>query len=194
MVHLWLVVATIACSIQTMRAQRLLLSALWLAGVSALVAILLFIFDSPEVAVIELSVGTGLVIVLFVFAISIVGEAPVPPRSLRLEIFLWALVVLSSLLLAAFALPMPTPVPAQEAGDFGTVMWGERGLDMLVQTVLIFSGVVGVLGLLGQARLGGVTELVVHDQQPAPLDRDSLDVPERAAAPEAGARQREVVS
>jgi uncharacterized MnhB-related membrane protein len=189
MVHLWLVVATIACSIQTMRAQRLLLSALWLAGVSALVAVLLFVYDSPEVAVIELSVGTGLVIVLFVFAISIVGEAPMPPRSLLLEVFLWTLVVLSSMLLAAFTLPMPAPILARETGDFGTVMWGERGLDMLVQTVLIFSGVVGVLGLLGEARLGAVSERALHAESgsPGPAKREAAATLERAG------QQREVV-
>ena len=33
--------------------------------------------------------------------------------------------------------------------SLGDVLWQERGLDMLVQVVLIFSGVLGLLGLAG---------------------------------------------
>jgi len=52
----------------------LIASALWLAGVSALVSIMCYLLGAYAVAVIELSVGAGLVTVLFVFAISIAGE------------------------------------------------------------------------------------------------------------------------
>jgi len=37
-------------------------------------AVLIYLLGAPEVAVIELSVGSGLVTVLFVFAFSITGE------------------------------------------------------------------------------------------------------------------------
>ena len=62
--------------------ERLLISALWLAGTSALAALMMYRLGAPEVAVIELSVGAGLVTVLFVFAINIAGEDTPSVRSL----------------------------------------------------------------------------------------------------------------
>ncbi len=62
------------CAFMAFRTPRLLISALWLAGCSAILSILLYLMGAYQVAVIELSVGAGLVTVLFVFAISIAGD------------------------------------------------------------------------------------------------------------------------
>ena len=78
----------ILCAIQAIRVKKLIAEALWRAGCSGLTALLLYLLGAPEIAVIELSVGAGLVTVLFVFAINIIGdEAPVrmpaiPPGNL----------------------------------------------------------------------------------------------------------------
>lgn len=69
-----LLIAMLAFAAQALRARRLLYSALWLAGASALLATIFYQLGAPEVAVIELSVGAGLVTVLFVFAINVAGE------------------------------------------------------------------------------------------------------------------------
>ena len=83
MFDLLIVAALLACALQAVRGTRLLIAALWLAGASALTALMMFRLGAPEVAVIELSVGAGLVTVLFVFAINIAGEEPpVPERRL----------------------------------------------------------------------------------------------------------------
>ena len=68
------VAAIFVCALMAVREERLLISALWLAGTSALAALVMYRLGAPEVAVIELSVGAGLVTVLFVFAINIAGE------------------------------------------------------------------------------------------------------------------------
>ena len=52
------------------------------ADVSASLAALLYALGAHEVAVIELSVGAGLVTVLFVFAINIAGEEPIEIKAL----------------------------------------------------------------------------------------------------------------
>ncbi|MHB1482597.1 MAG: hydrogenase subunit MbhD domain-containing protein, partial [Bellilinea sp.] len=70
MVHVLIAVVTIVCAILAVRASRLLVSALWLAATSALVALEMYLLGAPEIAVIELSVGAGLVTILFVFAIN----------------------------------------------------------------------------------------------------------------------------
>jgi hypothetical protein len=46
-----------------------------------------------------------------------------------------------------------TPFTASGAeGGMNDVFWNQRGPDVLVQVVLIFSGVLGLLGLLAETR------------------------------------------
>jgi uncharacterized MnhB-related membrane protein len=149
----------IFCAVLAIRSSYLLQSAIWLAGSSALTAILLYLMGAPQIAVIELSVGAGLVTVLFVFAINITGEdastvLPSIPRPAA-----WAAVIL---VVAAFAwMVLPGQQPAQvEAGlaGFSTVLWQDRAVDMALQVVLIFAGVLGILTLLGKPAAAGEPE------------------------------------
>jgi uncharacterized MnhB-related membrane protein len=148
-VHVAVVAGLLVCAVQAVVAKRLLHSALWLAGASALVALEMYLLGAPEVAVIELSVGAGLVTVLFVFAINIAGEEamsalPIVPKPLA-----WVLVAVF-----VFAFGWLTKdilwmqVPVNEPLYFKTVLWENRLLDVLLQIVLMFAGVLGVLGLL----------------------------------------------
>jgi len=57
----------LASAILAIRTKRLLISAIWLAVASALTAVMIYLLGAPQIAVIELSVGAGLVTVLFVF-------------------------------------------------------------------------------------------------------------------------------
>lgn len=144
-----LVIAAILCALQVVRSPRLLSSALWLAGVSALVSILLYRLGAPEVAVIELSVGAGLVTVLFVFAFNIVGEEGQTAASLIPRPLIWGLVLLAAALLGWYTLPVASFPDRAAEPSFAVVLWEQRGLDVLVQVALIFSGVMGLTGLLG---------------------------------------------
>jgi uncharacterized MnhB-related membrane protein len=146
-----LILATVAFAAQALRAGRLLYSALWLAGASALLATVVFQLGAPEVAVIELSVGAGLVTVLFVFAINVAGEENIAGRPI---VPIWAggtAVLAVMVLLGSLSLPLPTPVGAGGEGTFAAALWQARGLDVLIQMVLIFAGVLGLLGLLAEA-------------------------------------------
>lgn len=152
MLQVSLLIAAVFCAIQAIRAPRLLVAAIWLAGVSALVAVLLYLLGAYEVAVIELSVGAGLVTVLFVFAISLAGEETtrlpaIIPRPLAI-----GLVAASVLLLAWMLAPTDNPPAADDESSFTVVVWQERGADALAQIVLIFAGVLGVLGILAEER------------------------------------------
>jgi uncharacterized MnhB-related membrane protein len=147
-----LIALALVCAIQAIRAERLLTSALWLAGVSAALSIVFYMMGAYTVAVIELSVGAGLVTVLFVFAINIAGEDLSFPPPLVPKPLAWALVIAAVGLLGWSALPQSAAeVPAQES-TFAAVLWGKRGLDVLVQIVLIFAGVLGLLGLLAETK------------------------------------------
>lgn len=155
-----LLAGTIFCAVQAIRASRLLTSALWLAGVSALVAVLLYSIGGREVAVIELSVGAGLVTVLFVFAINIAGEEATLFQSVLPKPLAWTLVLLALILLGWLTLPITDIIQPIPEPIFAGVLWEQRGLDLLVQIVLIFSGVLGILGLLaGTRRSANITTL-----------------------------------
>ncbi len=151
MLYAFLVAGAAVCAFMAVRAQKLLSSALWLAGVSALVALILYQLGAYQVAVIELSVGAGLVTVLFVFAISIAGDDSMqaaPQIPVRLVV---GMLLIFAALLGWMILPLDGIKSAPGDGSFGAVLWDNRALDILVQIVLIFTGVLGVLGLLSES-------------------------------------------
>lgn len=143
----------LVCAIQALRARRLLISALWLAGTSALTALLLYLLGAPQVAVIELSVGAGLVTVLFVFAINIAGEEALDLRSVLPKPLAWVLVGTAVILLGWMVFSASGSLQGGSGGAaFSAIFWEDRKLDVLLQVVLIFSGVLGVLGLLSEGK------------------------------------------
>ena len=161
MFDLLIVAAMLWCAFQAVRGTRLLVAALWLAGASALTALLMFRLGAPEVAVIELSVGAGLVTVLFVFAINIAGEEP--PGKLRslVPAPVAVVVALCAVGLGAFmALPNLRSVSGIiQPERFAKVLWEDRSLDVLLQVVLLIGGVLAVLGLLVEGRAQARKEL-----------------------------------
>ncbi len=141
------------CAIQAIRSERLLISALWLAGCSALLGLAIALLGAPEVGVIELSVGAGLVTVIFVFAISIAGEEPTPYKSLVPRPLAWVLIGAFLFLLVFLAVPrVVAPVLSPQSLSVVRAIWEIRALDTLLQVTLIFCGVLGSLGLLAEPR------------------------------------------
>ncbi|HEX3050191.1 MAG TPA: NADH-quinone oxidoreductase subunit J [Aggregatilineaceae bacterium] len=143
-----LIAGTVVCAIRAIRARHLLSAALWLAGVSALTALMLYKLGAEQVAVVELSVGAGLVTVLFVFAISIAGDDGLAEREFIPNWFTVGLVGLFLLILGIMLLPLDEMDGAGSKTAMAEMLWENRTLDVLLQTVLIFSGVLCLLGLL----------------------------------------------
>jgi len=156
--HVLLVLAIVVCAGLAVRA-RPLMSALWLAGLSALVSILLYRLGAPEIAVIELSVGAGLITVLLAFAISM-AEDETMPASLVPRPFAWLLVFLAGAALLWLLVPNVTAVRSLVAAEapFIIQVWDNRLLDLAVQMAVVIAGVIGVLSLLGET----------HAAQPTP--------------------------
>ncbi|TFH33502.1 MAG: hypothetical protein E4G99_11325 [Anaerolineales bacterium] len=139
-------------AVQVLRAKRLIWAAIWLACTSATTAFVCFVLGAFQVAVIELSVGAGLVTVLFVFVINIAGEEPdQQPKTHSRWIPLLA-VIIPTLLIGASVLAIDGAQGPASADNFVNTFWEHRGLDVLVQVVLIFAGVLGLLGLLAEAK------------------------------------------
>lgn len=153
MLHVIVMVGAILCAILAIRTSRLLHAALWLAGASALVALMLYLLGAAEVAVVELSVGAGLVTVLFVFAINIAGEEAVTLKSLVPRPLALLLIVVSLVLLSLLSLPqLGIRLAIYESKTFAEVLWQDRALDVLVQIILIFTGVLGLLGFIANGQ------------------------------------------
>jgi uncharacterized MnhB-related membrane protein len=167
-----LVAGALFCAYRAMIARRILSSAIYLAAVSAATSALLYLMGAPQVAVIELSVGAGLVTVLVVYAISVVGDhaqdqLSIIPRPLALFFTIGG-----SLLLAWMAWPMidsykPLPIPTLE-----NTLWELRVLDVWIQMVLIFSGVLGMLGLLTENSLPPRTMITPKEVQVIDLSQE----------------------
>lgn len=154
--HIIIAAGLLVCAVMAVRAKRLLVSALWLAGASALTALFMYLLGAPEVAVIELSVGAGLVTVLFVFAINIAGEEAVSASAIIPKPLAYGLVIAAVLLIGWLALPaFNVTLPAAVGGTFAETLWRDRTLDVLLQVLLVFSGVLGVLGLLSEPKVHG---------------------------------------
>lgn len=153
MLYILILVALLFCSLQAIFSKRLLVTALWLAGASALVALTFYLLGAVQLAVIELSVGAGLVTVLFVFAINIAGEEPLPVRTIVPKGVAWLFVILMVVLVAWKLIPDPLfaglLVNNSDAG-FQQTVWYGRQLDSYLQIVIIFAGVLSMLGLLSE--------------------------------------------
>ncbi|MEA4906943.1 MAG: DUF4040 domain-containing protein [Chloroflexi bacterium] len=147
--YILIVAGILVCALQAIRVERLLTSALWLAGASALVALFMYILGAPEIAVIELSVGAGLVTVLFVFAINIAGDEAISLRPLLPRPLAWVVLLIAVVLIGWLCLPaLNVNASVPQELRFATQLWENRSLDVLLQSVLIFAGVLGVIGLL----------------------------------------------
>jgi uncharacterized MnhB-related membrane protein len=138
------------CAYRAMISKHLLPSALYLACVSALATITLYLLGAHEVAVIELSVGAGLVTVLLVYALSVIGEDTLDPASIIPKPLAFLLVVAIGALVIWMAYPLTIHQNANGKVLLADVLWKQRALDVWVQIALIFSGVMGVLGLLSE--------------------------------------------
>ncbi len=171
MLHVLLVLCMLVCAVQAVRAKQLLTSALWLAGVSALIALTLYTLGAAQIAVIELSVGAGLVTVLFVFAINIASDEDATQKQVVPAWLTWLLAGVSVLLLGWLALPTETAGAIPEL-PFTTILWEQRGMDVMVQIILIFAAVLGLLGLLGESKSMAQTKKEQKDPEAAVVTVD----------------------
>ncbi|HNB55259.1 MAG TPA: hypothetical protein PK530_25130, partial [Anaerolineales bacterium] len=144
--YLILGVGAAVLAYRAMLAKHLMPATLYLAGVSALVTMTLYMLGAYQVAVIELSVGAGLVTVLLVYALSVIGEDTLDPASIIPKPFAFLLVAAVIALMGWMAYPLVLHPEASGKTLLADVLWKQRALDVWIQIGLIFSGVIGVLG------------------------------------------------
>ena len=138
------------CAYRAIVSKKILSATIYLACISALVSAVIYLLGAAQVAVMELSVGAGLVTVLLVYAVSVVGDDALDLASAFPRPLAFGMVGLVAILLGWMVYPA---LPADfERGSMtlAVSLWQSRVLDVWIQIVLIFSGVMGVLGLLSE--------------------------------------------
>ena len=145
-----LLIVAIFCAYRAMVAKRILSAALYLASISACISAVLYLLGAQEVAVIELSVGAGLVTVLLVYALSVVGEDALDPSSVVAKPLAYIISAGVAIVLVWLLYPMSGQGSSFIVSKLATILWEQRVLDVWIQIVLIFSGVLGILGLLSE--------------------------------------------
>lgn len=147
----------VICAYRAIVAKRILSATIYLACVSALVSVVIYLLGAAQVAVMELSVGAGLVTVLLVYALSVVGDDALDPASVIPKPLAFATVGMVMVLLGMMVFPAIQTHLDQGSTSLANVLWQNRVLDVWIQIALIFSGVMGVLGLLSE-QTGGKKE------------------------------------
>jgi len=148
----------IFCAYRAIASKRILSATIYLACISALVSAVLYLLGATQVAVMELSVGAGLVTVLLVYAVSVVGDDAVDPPSIITKPLAFTMVGLVTVLLGWMAFPAIPKNIETPSITLAISLWQNRVLDVWIQIVLIFSGVMGVLGLLSERNPGKAEE------------------------------------
>lgn len=159
--YILLLSGAVFCAYRATVSKRILSSTLYLACISALTSVVIFMLGATQVAVMELSVGAGLVTVLMVYALSVVGEDALDPVSVIPKPLALGLVGAVAILLGWMVYPAIQLAAVSGDVDLASVLWQNRVLDVWIQIVLIFSGVMGVLGLLSERTLGQTEEVRV---------------------------------
>lgn len=142
------------CAYCAIVSKKILSATIYLACISALVSAVIYMLGAAQVAIIELSVGAGLVTVLLVCAVSVVGDGALDPPSVVPKPLAVGVIRLVSIVLGRMAYPAISVSFERGSMDLATSMWQSRVLDVWIQMVLIFSGVMGVLGLLSEKAPG----------------------------------------
>jgi NADH-quinone oxidoreductase subunit J len=150
-----LLIVLLAAGIWTVMVSDLLLAAIGLAGVSAILAVILYHLGGPLAAVFELSVCAGLITVVFIATVSLTqAQNPEDARYERTKLlkrFVWLPVVLGvvgwALAAAKIRVDQIAPPLAGEPEDVRHVLWSLRRYDLFGQILIILAGVFGVVVL-----------------------------------------------
>lgn len=154
-----LLLGAIFCAYRAMVAKRILSATIYLACISALTSAIIYLLGAAQVAVMELSVGAGLVTVLLVYALSVVGDDATDPSSVIPKLLAFVLVGLTTGLLGWMVFPAIPSYFERGSLSLAISLWETRVLDVWIQIALIFSGVMGVLGLLSEKTPGSSKEI-----------------------------------
>ena len=147
----------IACSLLVIFQRNPIHSALALVAALFIVAILFLILDAPMLAVLQILVYAGAIMVIFLFVLMLLGPGTFEPR----RVLWWSFGCLAALLLAMefFAFLLPSPVSkgdgfaSQVAEGFGSPkmlaesLFTEFVLPFEIASILLLVAIIGTVVL-----------------------------------------------
>jgi len=147
----------VAAALWSVVTLTMLRAAIGLALVSVLLAVVLFTMGATLAGVFELSIGAGLIPVLFVSVVSLTRRQQQEERPLfrriRLRRF-WPLPLV--LLVAGIALRFVHPpiavAPPVSEGEARAIFWVARRLDLFGQVLIVIAGALGIVVLFKEGR------------------------------------------
>ena len=164
MLDIIILILMVVCALLTVMASDLLKSAIGLAAVSAVLAIIMFHLAAPLAAVFELSVCAGLITVVFISVISLTRPGG---KDTAVDKKRWGrYIVMPLLILVAVTAVFMIKYPALSAGqaeltalltptageDMRQVLWSERSLDLFGQVAVLLTGIFGVVVLFKERK------------------------------------------
>ncbi|MEG1997185.1 MAG: hypothetical protein RR051_01955 [Clostridiales bacterium] len=146
----------VCCGVASAMIRSMIKSAISLAAMSALLAIVLFMLGATWAGLFELSVCSGLITVIFISAISLT----VPDRrddahaqdhrerfvALPFLLIFCGLAIISIMVVTGFNVAMPSET-AVDVLSFNEVLWGMRQVDILGQMIILLAGAFAVVVL-----------------------------------------------
>ena len=142
----------VAAALWSVVTLTMLRAAIGLALVSVLLAVVLFTMGATLAAVFELSIGAGLIPVLFVSVVSLTRRQQQEERPMVRRIYFRRFWPLPLVLLAAgialtfVHLPIAVAPPVQEGGP-RAIFWVSRRLDLFGQVLIVVAGALGIVVL-----------------------------------------------
>ncbi|HHV95037.1 MAG TPA: hypothetical protein GXX37_00950 [Clostridiaceae bacterium] len=141
------------CSFLVVRIKSMLKSAVALAAASAALGIIMYVLGSAWAALIEISVCSGLVTVIFISAISLSNTDKKELQKLyedkKRMAYLPVVLIIGGIIFIFVALSTDSLLPqavsvAQEIDNFREVLWNNRQADIWAQAIVIIAGAIAV--------------------------------------------------
>jgi len=147
-----LLVSLVACAILCIVCPNLIKAALWMAGMSAILALIMFLLGAPLAAAFELSVCAGLIPVIFISASSMTKitsreeqEEKRKERHRRFVYLPFLLITLGTVLLFVLwphvSVLLPDTFLTPGSATAQQILWNRRQVDLVGQIVIILVGV-----------------------------------------------------
>lgn len=159
---IFLIVTLIIPMILAVFAADLIRSVIALLIGSVGLTLVLFNLNAPMAGIFELSVGAGLITVLFILAISLTrpltGETQTERQRKHYQRFLVLPFIIIILTILGYVyreqwMSAFTSNPIQDTATVGNVLWESRGLDLIGQISVLLVGVFGVVVLFKRGKM-----------------------------------------
>jgi NADH-quinone oxidoreductase subunit J len=160
---LFLVVAILATAtaLGVITSRNAVYSAVFLVLNLGIVAILFLLLHAPFIAVVQVTVYAGAIVVLFLFVIMLLGseqEQPSPVLTLQRPVAIVLGSAMVVLLIYALSVPAAVPLPALPPADFGSpqtvgrLLFKEYLIPFEATSILLLAAMVGAIVLTRDER------------------------------------------